>query len=203
MGLYKGEKLEQWIAEQLNKKRVYTFADLPHERLRVVASDLTNGTMLILPDDLPKYGIDPLRFSVAKAVRMSVGIPYFFEPVRLKTEGGKHIVVDGGLLSNFPIFLFDEGRKKRPVLGIKLSARQGQKAKKQINNAIELYEALFQTMREAHDERYISRRHEKNIIFLPVKHVVATDFSITAEEKKKLISFGKERTEQFLKTWTY
>ncbi|KHF31123.1 hypothetical protein LR68_00071 [Anoxybacillus sp. BCO1] len=66
-----------------------------------------------------------------------------------------------------------------------------------------MYEALFQTMREAHDERYISRRHEKNIIFLPVKHVVATDFSVTDEEKKKLISFGKERTKQFLKTWTY
>ncbi|KHF31124.1 Patatin-like phospholipase [Anoxybacillus sp. BCO1] len=104
MGLYKGEKLERWIAEQLSKKGVYTFADLPHERLRVVASDLTNGTMLILPDDLPKYGIDPLRFSVAKAVRMSVGIPYFFEPVQLKTDEGKHIVVDGGLLSNFSDF---------------------------------------------------------------------------------------------------
>ncbi|PIC04493.1 hypothetical protein CS060_09525 [Anoxybacillus flavithermus] len=203
LGLYKGEKLERWISEQLGKKGVYTFADLPHERLRVVASDLTNGTMLILPDDLPKYGIDPLRFPVAKAVRMSIGIPYFFEPVRLKTDEGKHIVVDGGLLSNFPIFLFDEERKKRPVLGIKLSARQAQKAKKKINNAIDLYEALFQTMREAHDERYISRRHEKNIVFLPVKHVVATDFSVTDEEKKKLISFGKERTKQFLKTWTY
>ena len=203
MGLYKGKKLEQWIAEQLSKKGVRTFADLPHERLRVVASDLTNGTMLILPDDLPKYGIDPLRFSVAKAVRMSAGIPYFFEPVRLKTDEGKHIVVDGGLLSNFPIFLFDEDRKKRPVLGIKLGASQAQKAKKKINNAIDLYEALVQTMREAHDERYISRRHEKDIIFLPIKHVVATDFSMTDEEKKKLISFGKERAEQFLKTWTY
>jgi NTE family protein len=204
MGLYKGETLEKWIADRLNQKGIRTFADLPHERLRIVASDLTNGTILILPDDLPKYGIDPLHFSVAKAVRMSVSIPYFFEPVMLKTKEGKQVVVDGGVLSNFPIFLFDdEGVKKRPVLGVKLSAKQEQKPKKNISNAIELYEALFQTMKEAHDARYISKRHAKNIVFIPIKNVLSTEFSLKEAEKKKMIAYGREKTEQFLKTWTY
>ena len=77
MGLYKGERLEKWIAEKLRSRGIRTFADLPDQSLRIIASDLTNSTMLVLPDDLPKYHIDPNRFSVARAVRMSCSIPYF------------------------------------------------------------------------------------------------------------------------------
>jgi len=205
MGLYKGDALEQWLEGVLGKKGVRTFRDLPKGSLYIVASDVTNGTMLVMPDGLKNYGIDPDSFSVAKAVRMSTSIPYFFEPVTLRTNQGKHIIVDGGILSNFPIFLFDEEMKlkKRPVLGIQLSSRLENKQKKKIKNAVDLYEALFETMREAHDARYISRRHEKNIIFLPIKHIISTDFSISEEEKLKLIEYGKKRAEQFLKTWTY
>jgi len=205
MGLYKGDALEQWLEGVLGKKGVRTFGDLPKGSLYIVASDVTNGTMLVMPDGLKNYGIDPDSFSVAKAVRMSTSIPYFFEPVTLRTNQGKHIIVDGGILSNFPIFLFDEEMKlkKRPVLGIQLSSRLENKQKKKIKNAVDLYEALFETMREAHDARYISRRHEKNIIFLPIKHIISTDFSISEEEKLKLIEYGKKRAEQFLKTWTY
>jgi NTE family protein len=205
MGLYKGEVLEKWLENVLAQKGVRTFGDLPKDSLYIIASDLTNGRILILPDDLNKYGIVPSSFSVAKAVRMSVSIPYFFEPVKLYTNEGKLIIVDGGILSNFPLFLFDEDKKvkKRPVLGIQLSARLENKPKKKITNAIELYEALFATMREAHDARYVSRRHEKNIVFLPVKHVVSTEFTITDEERERLIEYGRKRTEQFLKKWTY
>jgi NTE family protein len=205
MGLYKGELFEQWLENVLATKGVKTFADLPKESLYIIASDLTNGRILVLPDDLREYGLNPDAFSVAKAVRMSVSIPYFFEPVKLYSNEGKHIIVDGGILSNFPLFLFDEEKevKKRPVLGIQLSARLEKKPKKKITNAIELYEALFATMREAHDARYVSRRHEKNIVFLPVKHVVSTEFTIPDEERDQLIEYGRKRTEQFLKTWTY
>jgi NTE family protein len=205
MGLYKGEALEQWLEGVLAARGIKTFADLPKESLYIVASDVTNGRMLILPDDLPQYGIDPATFSVAKAVRMSISIPYFFEPVKLQTKEGKYIIVDGGLLSNFPLFLFDEEKKvkKRPVLGIQLSAKLAERPKRKINNAIDLYEALFVAMKEAHDARYISRRHEKNIVFLPVKNVLFTEFSITPDMRDRLIQYGRERTEQFLKKWTY
>jgi NTE family protein len=205
MGLYKGEALQQWLEEILAARGIKTFADLPKESLYIVASDVTNGRMLILPDDLPQYGMDPASFPVAKAVRMSISIPFFFEPVKLQTKEGKCVIVDGGVLSNFPLFLFDEEKKvkKRPVLGIQLSAKLVERPKRKINNAIDLYEALFVAMKEAHDARYISRRHEKNIVFLPVKNVLSTEFSITPEARDSLIRYGRERTEQFLKNWTY
>ncbi|WP_027407765.1 patatin-like phospholipase family protein [Anoxybacteroides tepidamans] len=205
MGLYKGKVLEQWMEEILAAKGVRTFADLPEGHLYIVASDVTSGRILVLPTDLPQYGINPDTFSVAKAVRMSVSIPYFFEPTKLHTSNGKFVVVDGGVLSNFPLFIFDEEKKikKRPVLGIQLSAKQNERPKKKIRNAIELYEALFRAMKEAHDARYISRRHEKNIVFIPVHNVLATEFAITSEERDRLIEYGKTKTEQFLKKWTY
>jgi NTE family protein len=205
MGLYKGQALEQWLENVLALRGVKTFADLPEGSLYIVASDVTNGRLLILPDDLQQYGIDPGTFSVAKAVRMSVSIPYFFEPVKLQTNTGKILIVDGGVLSNFPLFLFDEEKeiKKRPVLGIQLSAKLNERPKKKIRNAIELYEALFAAMKEAHDARYISRRYEKNIVFLPVRHILPTEFAITKEERDRLIEYGRTKTEQFLRKWTY
>ncbi|MFS0822780.1 patatin-like phospholipase family protein [Bacillus sp. 1P02SD] len=205
LGLYKGDMLEKWIYQKLRAKGVVTFQNLPPGRLRIIASDLTNGRIIVLPDDLERYGIHPSSFPVAKAVRMSCSLPYFFEPVRLKDYQGNTIVVDGGVLSNFPIWLFDEEKmlKKRPVLGIKLSGNSQQQKQNKIHNAIDMFGALFETMKNAHDARYISRRHEKNIIFIPIESGLTTEFGLTDEKKQELIQQGKIRTESFLRTWSY
>ncbi|MED4463824.1 patatin-like phospholipase family protein [Metabacillus fastidiosus] len=206
LGLYKGAKLEEWLEEKLKQKGIETFGDLPPESLRVIASDLTNGKLIVIPDDLPNYGFDSERFSVAKAVRMSCSLPYFFEPVRLAASDGANIIVDGAILSNFPIWLFyekDKLKQKRPVLGIKLSPAAEEQPKNDIRNAIDLYGALFETMRQAHDERHIASQHEKDIVFLPVEPFLTTEFKLSNEKKLALIELGKNRTEAFLKKWTY
>ncbi|PLT34740.1 patatin-like phospholipase family protein [Bacillus sp. V5-8f] len=207
LGLYKGDALEKWISEKLAAKGVYTFSNLPFQGLRIIVSDITNGRLVVIPDDLPKYGIDPGSFPVAKAVRMSCSIPYFFEPVQLKLnkENRGHVFVDGGVLSNFPMWLFDSEhvKKVRPVLGIKLSPGEECKKPHEIDNAIEMFNALFKTMKDAHDSRYISRKHVKNIIFIPMKGVSATEFELTDESKALLINEGRTSTEKFLRKWTY
>ncbi|MCD7033188.1 patatin-like phospholipase family protein [Metabacillus sp. GX 13764] len=204
LGLYKGNKLEAWVAEKLRAKGISVFGDIPAGRLRIIASDLTNGKMIVLPDDLLQYGLSPDRFSVARAVRMSCSLPYFFEPVKLTASAGRSIVVDGGVLSNFPIWLFTEEKIRiRPVIGFKLSAGDDYRPKKQIRNAFEMYTALFETMKDAHDTRHILQKHEKNIVFIPVDYVVTTEFEMTAEKKLALIELGRERTFDFLKKWTY
>ncbi|KYD20510.1 hypothetical protein B4135_1888 [Caldibacillus debilis] len=203
LGLYKGRALEKWIAGRLWKKGIHTFSDLPPNALRLIASDLTNGTMMVLPDDLPRYGLSWKTFPVAKAVRISCSLPYFFEPVRLKTEKGKIVLVDGGVLSNFPVWLFEEGRmqRKRPIIGIKLSQEKEVIPPKRIKNALQLFEALFTTMMDAHDARYISKKHTANLIFIPTEGINATDFSLSEEKKNTLLQIGRERTKEFLKTW--
>lgn len=200
-GMYRGKSLENWFLEKLSKKGIYSFGDLPKGSLKLVASDLTNGKIIVLPDDLNHYGIDGNSFPISRALRMSCGLPFFFEPVYLKNGKSESVIVDGGVLSNFPLWIYDNGHKKRPVLGIKLSSASEEMPPHKINNAIELFEALFSTMKNAHDNRYIARRHEKNVIFIPVEEYGATQFDMDEATKNKLMNMGKERTIQFLKTW--
>lgn len=202
MGLYRGKSLENWFLEKLATKGIYTFGDLPKDKLKLVASDLTNGKIIVLPDDLRQYNIDPNNFPVSRALRMSCGLPFFFEPVYLKNGKRESVIVDGGVLSNFPMWIYDNGNKERPVLGMKLSSSSEDMKAHDINNGIQLFEALFSTMQNAHDNRYISRRHEKNIIFIPVEEYSATQFDLDEATKNKLMDIGKERTIQFLKTWS-
>lgn len=205
LGLYKGNELEKWIREKLAAKGLKTFSDLPPQALRVIASDISNGQMVVLPDDLVKYGISPGSFPIAKAIRMSCSIPYFFEPVKLRSSDGVNIIVDGGVLSNFPIWLFDNGdvQKIRPVLGIKLSPDGYENEKHCIGNAVQLFAALFETMKDAHDSRYISKKHVKNIIFIPTEGVFSLEFQLTEEKKQALFELGKKSAQQFFKSWSY
>lgn len=203
MGLYQGKILENWFYQKLADKGVYTFSDLPRGSLKLVASDLTNGRMIVFPDDFNYYGINVDRFLISKALRMSCGIPFFFEPVKLKTKQGDSIIVDGGVLSNFPMWIFDDfyGKKERPLLGLKLSHRREDLGSNQIENGLNLFEALFTTMKNAHDEKYISRKHEKDIIFIPIEDYSSTKFDLDQETKNILMEMGRSRTTQFLKTW--
>ncbi len=205
LGLYKGNELEKWLEDILAKKGLHTFADLPRQHLRFVASDLTNGRLMVLPDDLVKHGIDPHSFSIAKAVRMSCSLPYFFEPVTLKSDHGSSIIVDGGVLSNFPMWLFDDDNveRVRPVIGIKLSHKAEELPKNKIKNAIQLFTALFETMKDAHDSRYISRTHEKDIIFVPTAGVALTEFELTEAKKQKLLKEGRDSANKFFASWRF
>lgn len=206
LGLYKGDKMEEWISEVLARKGVRTFEDLKTGYLKIVVSDLTLGRMVVIPDDLPRfYQMDGESFPVARAVRISATIPYFFKPYILKRGSKKrNILVDGGLLSNFPIWLFlDQGKKKRPILGMKLSGSVERMPERKIDHAIDMFQALFATMKNAHDARHLSNTSTDEVLFIPVEHVDPTDFHINDQEKKQLIGIGRQRAEKFLKRWNY
>jgi NTE family protein len=206
LGLYKGDMLEKWIEEKLLAKNVRVFGDLPPKALQIIGSDITNGRMIVFPDDLSRYGYDPASFSIAKAVRMSSGIPYFFEPVRLgRSKKESSFIVDGALLSNFPLWLFQETPKenKRPLLGLQLSPNMRNREPNEIKNGIDLFKALFETMMDAHDLKYISRNVEQNIIFIPVNQAYAREFNLKNEQKVELIEAGYNKAKEFLKSWSY
>lgn len=203
-GLYSAEPLEKWIRETLAAKGVTTFADLPEGKLRVVASDITAGRMLVLPDDLPKYGLDPGAFPVARAVRMSSTIPYFFEPATLGK--GRNIIVDGALLSNFPLWLFDNedtgikpdglARKRLPVIGFQLVGKN-ERVPRRITGPVTMLNALVATMLEAHDERYIEDHNRFRTVKIPTLGVRSTDFSLPPETAMKLYESGYEAGSRF------
>src|SRR5690554_3563974 len=107
MGMYKGDHLEKWLKGILAQRGIVTFGDLPKGSLKMIAADITKSELIVIPDDLPKYGLIPEKFSVAKAIRISCSIPFYFEPVKIfSTQGHQSIFIDGGILSNFPVWLF-------------------------------------------------------------------------------------------------
>src|SRR5215210_3400984 len=107
LGLFEGDRFLEWIRERLAAKGVHTFADLVQaeyaadpkyrSRLQVIASDVTTHELLVLPRDARKLGVEPDDLDVGLAVRMSMSIPIFFEPVRIEHSktGQTHLIVDG------------------------------------------------------------------------------------------------------------
>ncbi len=101
-----------------------------HEfKLVVHVSDVTSSVLLRLPWVYrSQFDMDPAAQSVAAAVRASSSIPFFFRPTKLtRTSGDTSWLLDGGMLSNFPIAVFDrtDGAPPRwPTIGIKLSAQK-------------------------------------------------------------------------------
>ncbi|RLL48101.1 hypothetical protein D8M04_02160 [Oceanobacillus piezotolerans] len=206
LGINKGDKLEKWLNQLLAEKNVNTFSDIKEGYLKVVVSDLSLGKLVIIPDDLERiYGINPNYFPVSKAVRMSAGFPYFFMPKKLPGKGAyKSIMVDGGLLSNFPLWIFSNGDKqeKRPVIGVKFTEDiEKQNSPHQISNAFDMFTALFATMKQAHDARYISKSEKNNIIIVPVEGIETVNFHLDDITKEQLYIVGRERADQFLQFW--
>lgn len=227
-GIYEGDFFENWIDGLLEAKGKRTFMDLKTEykedkyqyKAQFIAADITDRRLLVLPGDLKDLGYDPDRFSISRAVRMSMSIPVFFEPVRLQDASGRtHIIVDGGLLSNFPIWLLDDGTSEPswPTFGFKLIEPDERKLKgpnrNPINSPISYLKALAGTMLDAHDNFHISKSKGDydRTIGIPTtirlestqKVINTTDFDITHEESDALYENGVRAAKQFLKTWDF
>lgn len=208
-GLYRGDYLEHLLTELLGEFGVHTFGDLRTGEeaqqhawsLVVTASDLSRRRLVRIPWDLPNYGLDPDEFSVARAVRASSAVPFAFEPV--KVSGATW--VDGGLLSNFPVELFDSSRDPRwPTFGIRLSAPAGMAPTHEIRGPLSLAFGALETLISDQDSAHIDDPCTvQRTIFVPTDSVGTLDFDISAAQRDALYESGLHAAEEFLKTWDY
>ena len=225
-GIYEGSRFYEWMKEMLAAKGIRTFRDLVIEeyqddpkyrsRLQVIASDVTGRRLLILPRDAGELGLDPDELEVAQAVRMSMSIPFFFEPVRIDNEktGQKHTIVDGGMLSNFPVWLFDcenDEEPEWPTFGCLLVEPEPEKPvstrldkdDRGFSALIDYIKAMAQTMMEAHDRLYVQQAQWARTIPIPTLGVGTTEFDITRERALALYDSGRAATEKFLADWDF
>jgi NTE family protein len=227
-GLFMGRFLHDWIKQILAAKNVRTWGDLkdddsgsslpPEERYKlvVIVSDVSRGRMLRLPWDYqPLLGVDPDAQPVADAVRSSAGIPFFFRPFPMTANPqvtGAHseiLCTDGGMLSNFPVSIFDrtDGKPPRwPTFGIKLSARQtpAQGTWNPDADAIQLAKSLLTTMQKAHDQVYVDQASvASRTIFVDTTGYNATDFHLLLADKQKLFNNGLAAGQKFLGKWDW
>jgi NTE family protein len=211
-GLYRGNYLRDWLGELLAQKGVRTFADLrlhepwanglpPEKRYKlvVVVSDVSRGRLVQLPWDYHLYGLDPDKQLVADAVRASASTVFFYEPAVL----GDRFLVDGGLLSSFPIEIFDH-KGRWPTFGIKLSTKEATMTINPVTNSLNYTTAILETILDAHDRIHIDDPAViARTIFVDTKGTRATHFDISPSEKEQLFESGRKYAKKFLATWDF
>ncbi|MDQ4049723.1 MAG: patatin-like phospholipase family protein [Actinomycetota bacterium] len=225
-GIYEGNFFRSWMAGLLQAKGVTKFGDLVDEeaedpkhrwRLRVIASDVTHRRMLVLPNDAEHLGVDPDELDIAYAVRMSMSIPIFFEPVKHKNPdtGEEHLIVDGGMLSNFPVWLFDrEGREPRwPTFGLLLVEPDpkvpighrlpGEEHGAERGSLLDYVKGMALTMMAAHERLYLEKATYARTIPIPTLGIGTTEFDITPERVRALYESGRNATSEFLDHWDF
>jgi NTE family protein len=215
-GLAHGKAFHDWFRRAVDGR---TFGDLRRDgrTLKMIAADITRREMLVLPDALSGYRldegtepIDPEAFEIADAVRMSMSIPYFFQPVRLvhHETGQPSTIVDGGVLSNFPVWIFDvhDRDPARPTFGFKLVGGKGVggglgRVIHALGWAVEMGSDIFHTATEAWDKRFLSQATAVRTCTVSAGEVGTTDFRMSDDQKRGLLDSGREAARSFLDEW--
>ena len=265
-GLARGEAFRRWFSKELEGK---TFASVKTEdgrrsRLKLIAVDTTNRALLVLPDDLKRYrrpgeteAIDSDQFEIADAARMSMSIPYFFEPVTLirdrvmvvdagETDGllanqpadrieveqqnevadhfgvrratyreltaaetklQQSVIVDGGTLSNFPVWLFDVDAPTqklcRPTFGFTLTGGRGVGAGfnafvRRMPWGVRFGFDIFHTSQQAWDTRFVSHSTRVRTVAVDAGNVGTTQFNLSPDDQSMLLQNGRDAAKRFL-----
>jgi NTE family protein len=236
-GLAPGRFFTKWLqdhlaASPLGKRlqgREPTFADVERDdlpgdladderlrvlyRLRVIASDVTAGRMLVLPQDITGFSLTkdgpelaPDTLTLTQAVRMSMSFPFLYSPVTLWRKGRAHYIVDGGLLSNYPVWLFDSGGTRdpvRPTWGFRVHAGETPdqpapyRAIKRPFWPLPLAMAMFQAASEAWDRDRAEEAQAARTVDIPTGRIRTTDFGLSDEDAKFLRRSGDESARRF------
>lgn len=197
----KGEHFLEWLREKIEKK----FFGEKYEKDKcdpVLFKDLTRD-LVVITTDLYTSKIKEFSkantpdFEVAKAVRISAGMPGLLKPI----EYNGHLLVDGDLSRSWPVWrlvprlLEYKGR----ILEFRL---EGGKIRDNIGSAPEYLNAVFTTFSNFAGDYVITNyksRDKFDYIRLDAKDVNITDFNLSADKKKELMKAGYETTVEFFK----
>jgi predicted acylesterase/phospholipase RssA/FMN phosphatase YigB (HAD superfamily) len=193
LGYFSAEAFKQWYNRLLEAKiqkkgpdRTVRFSDVDFN-LKIVSADVSAAELVVHSRETC-----PNR-PIADAVAASISIPLFFQPQKI--EDG-HLHVDGGILSNFPAWLFfDEinQEKDTPILGFELIDEK--KADKKLD-LFGYLEALVGTAISG--KKRIEVRGLDNIYTVSIPVVAQTfDFDMKPEEMKRTFKEGYDALKAF------
>jgi len=232
-GWYSAQAFVDWLQAKLDtgvyRDRPRRFSGMTFQEfytvtgvdLSLVASDTTGGKLLVL-----NHRTAP-GCPLVWAVRMSMSIPLLWQEVEWQAAWGpyegrtltNHAIVDGGLLSNFPLelfvsslphvtalmgpktdapvvgFLIDEGRPLSDVMPVSRSA--GLAAKLTESRTFQRLMRLIDTATTAHD-KLVMEAYAQLVVRLPAYGYGTTEFDMSDERRTTLITAGRLATEQHL-----
>jgi NTE family protein len=222
-GVYAGEAFLEWLGEKLAVKGIAATDTLAavfaktQVDLSVVASDTSDMEMLVL-NHRTAPGVP-----VARAVRMSMSIPLVWREMVWQDSWGQYrgrpksgnVIVDGGVLSNFPIRLIDEsvpeimgdtdpdgalnlGLLLDETLAIPGSV-PGRPPLPEEMRVVQRLTRLMDTMMGAQDNEEM-RQHASEICRLPVKGYGTTEFNMSDDRLRSLVAGGQSALEAHLRS---
>lgn len=103
-GIHSGTPVADWLRGALQEccgNADVNFKDIAGKNLKIIATNLTTRSLTVFSSEVTP------EVKLWEAVRASTSIPFFFKPCKI----GDGLFVDGGLLSNYPAWVFDRERK--------------------------------------------------------------------------------------------
>jgi NTE family protein len=221
MGLYSGDYLVEWLGGILESIGITTFAQLRRADLGDVfpyslvvhTADITYGKLVRLPCDYPHYGMDADAQRIVDAVRASMAIPFFFTPVQQRVPPSGAAAssdpvtvtwVDGGLLSNFPMEVFNDRNNGAvvdpwPTVGVKLADQQASLAPPdETDGPVGETIRIFKTVLNNSNRYFITPEKARSTIFVDSAGINATDFDITSDQCTTLFDNGQRAAAAWL-----
>jgi NTE family protein len=149
--------------------------EMLEQDFQIVASDISRRQKAVFPLDLEDYVRDGNSILIGDLVRASASIPMFFAPFRLGDFStppenikapASTCFVDGFIVSNFPLSLFDvsdfAASPRCPTFGITIDDHSEEhEPEHEIDNLVKLSLAIFQTASQHGDKGYI-KNHPSN-----------------------------------------
>lgn len=197
-GLFSTEDFVIWLDNHLaqrvkrnSKVNRVVFEDMPIP-LAVITTDLTSQSIKVFSKTKTP------KISVADAVAASISIPFIFKPFILEESE----LVDGGLLSNFPAWVFDDERQQMdeyiPTFGFKLHNAIAAESVLKTKTTFDFLADLFSTALSG--DGVLEIRAIENMNLIPVKVRANTlDFDIPFERKEDLYVYGKDSATDFFR----
>ncbi len=211
-GIYKGDAFFAWISDIIAKKTgdpKTTFKQI-YERfgktLVITGTCLNRATTFFFSHEDPQYADMP----VALAVRISMSIPCYWKAVKL----GKDTMVDGGVLNNYPLYVFD-GKfigdtdisdatiASSKTIGFKLMMSDERNddtlyhINDEIDGPIEFTKAFINAMLIQIERGHIRSGYWDRTVCINTHNISSLDFNITSDQKVSLVREGYLATKNF------
>lgn len=198
-GLDSGGNLISWIKSLMVKKNVDVNITLKE------FYDLNNIDFQIMATNLNKYCYKKFNYletpdvKVIDAIRMSISVPFLFTINKFEDD----IHVDGGLIDNYPIKMFDSDLSN--VLGFKL-INHGEMDSHDVDERIDDIESYIYHILSCYmvqKEKYTTRNEEFKdcTVYIHTEDITqSVNFSLTPVEKHKLIELGYKSVCDFFKS---
>jgi len=191
-GFYKGDAFLQWMKTQIKNTGLdenATFKDFENKgcrELHVFASDLNTKGLREFSTELTPNVV------VAEAVRASMSIPLFFEAWQFRNNNpDSHIYVDGGMLYNYPITIFDtEGDANPKTMGFFLSnlGKPAPPDNLTTGHFIEYVRNLVDGMLEAQVINFLHDPDEEKLsVIIDNLGISPTNFKLTDDQKNSFV----------------